>query len=112
MNASKDILIMIVISFIIGYITMPIILGVSPYVRIHLNKVYGSLLMGFLMGLVELYMVWEMLDQKQAICILTVLTILSLVMIYVIIEQIGITEKEYLESMIEHHAMAINMSNK
>ena len=33
-------------------------------------------------------------------------------MIYIIIEQIGITEKEYLEGMIEHHAMAINMSRK
>jgi hypothetical protein len=112
MNASQEVLTMIIASIVIGYITMPIILGFSPYVTLNANKFYGALLMGFLMGIVQLYMVWDMFDYNTAVGILGGLVILSMGMIYIIIQQMGITQNQYLEGMIEHHAMAIQMSKK
>ena len=56
MSVERAMLTMFFASVIIGYFTMPTILGFSSDVRFHLNKVYGAILMGGYMALVELFM--------------------------------------------------------
>ena len=111
MSPELAILIMFVASFIIGYVTMPIILGSSsPYVRFHKNKVFGALLMAFTMALVELFMHIGMLSMGNAIFYFVVIVLGCFIMKFVIQQQLFITKGDYLEGMIEHHAMGIKMA--
>lgn len=102
-------IVMFLASAILGYLSMPIILGFSPNVRYHKNKVYGAILMGAQMALVELFM--HGYSPKYQLWLLgwSGLTILTTVAIYY---QVGITENEFLRGMIEHHAMGIAMAER
>lgn len=100
---------MFVASVVIGYITMPIILGFSPNVRYHKNKVYGAILMGALMALVELFMHGYSPQYQLWLLAWAGIAVLSAVAIYY---QAGITENEFLRGMIEHHAMGIAMAER
>ena len=97
-------------SVIIGYFTMPIILGTqSRNLRYHRNKVYGALLMGAWMALVEVLMA----GYSWKTAYYSVFWILLIgVFTYMILHQTGINEREFLEGMIEHHAMGIAMAEK
>ena len=106
MKLLNAIFIMFIASFVVSYVTMPIILGVtSPYHQNHANKLYASLLMASIMGLIELFMYgynafW-----------MSVLIALILLSYYFIRTQMGVNEKQFLKGMIEHHAMGIAMVN-
>ena len=100
---------MFVASVVIGYITMPIILGLSPNVRYHKNKVYGAILMGALMALIELFMHGYSPQYQLWLLGFAGIAVLSGVAIYY---QAGITENEFLRGMIEHHAMGIAMAER
>jgi len=113
MSPELAILIMFIASFIIGYVTMPIILGSSsPYVRFHKNKIFGALLMAFTMALVELFMHIGMLSMGKAIVYSVVIVLGCFIMKFLIQQQLFITKRDYLEGMIEHHAMGIAMARK
>jgi hypothetical protein len=113
MSPTISILYMFLISIPIGYVTMPAILGVnSPFLRTHLNKIYGAFLMAFTMAFAELLM---HLNHMRIPAILTWLVIISagIALSYSVIrEQTAITEKQFLDGMIEHHGMAVVMSQK
>ncbi len=97
-------------SVIIGYFTMPILLGTkNPNIRYHRNKVYGALLMGAWMALVEVLM--NGYSWKTAYYCVFWIALIG-VFTYVIINQTAINEREFLEGMIEHHAMGIAMAEK
>ena len=121
------------ISAVIGYMIMPTIFGFnSRYLTNNINKLYGSLLMAFYMGLSELFIYGEYTTHSQLLIWMLVLIIGIVICYYLIIEQIfitekfiteksiteksitekSITEKQYLLSMIEHNELAIEMSNK
>ena len=100
---------MFLASVVIGYLTMPIILGFSPNVRFHKNKVYGAVLMGGLMALVELLMHGYHPQYQLWLLAWTSVIVISTTMIYY---QVGITEHEFLRGMIEHHAMGIAMADR
>ena len=104
------IIVMIITSFIIDYFTMTILL--TDNITFNLNKIYGSLLMGMLMGLIQLFMLKEDFSNNMfwVLTILIIIIVLSLV--YAIREQWLIDDKQFELSMIEHHAMAIAMANK
>ncbi len=105
----RAMMIMFFASVIIGYFTMPTILGVSSNVKFHLNKVYGALLMGAYMALVELFMHgYTTAYQGWAAAWIFLIVALSL-MIYF---QIGITESDFLRGMIEHHGMGVAMAER
>ena len=56
---------MIIFSIIIGYITMPIILGFySKYHRNNLNKLYGAIFMALFMGAYECISMRKSFDIK------------------------------------------------
>jgi hypothetical protein len=106
-------LVMFIASVIIGYITMPIILGLnSPYIRYHSNKVMSSLLMGILMAMIELFMHGGMLSSSRFIIYFIILSSFVLLLYYCIKNQYFVSENDFLNGMIEHHAMGIAMANK
>lgn len=109
LTPEKAMLIMFFISIPIGYFTMPTILGFSSDVRFHLNKVYGAVLMGAYMALVELFMHGYTTAYQgwAAAWILIIIAMTSLIYF-----QIGIGENEFLRGMIEHHGMGIAMAKR
>jgi hypothetical protein len=108
-STEKAMLIMFFISIPIGYFTMPTILGFSSDVRFHLNKVYGGILMGGYMALVELFM-HGYTTAYQGWAAAWILIIIG--MTALIYFQIGISENEFLRGMIEHHGMGIAMAKR
>jgi hypothetical protein len=108
-SLEKAMLTMFFVSIPIGYFTMPTILGFSSDVRFHLNKVYGAILMGSYMALVELFM-HGYTTAYQGWAAGWILLIFA--MTAIIYFQIGITENEFLRGMIEHHGMGIKMASR
>ncbi len=108
-SPERAMLIMFFVSIPIGYFTMPTILGFSSDVRFHLNKVYGAILMGGYMALVELFMHGYKTDYQgwAAAWILIIIAMSSLIYF-----QIGIGENDFLRGMIEHHGMGIAMAKR
>ena len=105
-NSSNDIIMMFVIMIIASVITgMNMWVNSLSDVRIHLNDVYMGISMTgwmlFLMGLLysmEIY-IW--------VGIVTIG-----ISAFMIRKQVFIGEREYIDSMIPHHSMAILMSNQ
>lgn len=105
------VLIMIIASiFISYYLTMTIILRRN--FTDNRNKVYQSLLMGLWMGLIELLMVGFLMKIWNSVyTMILILLIIGIIILTILIRtQIGIDQKEFLLSMIEHHQMAVDMS--
>jgi hypothetical protein len=104
--------IMFLASVIIGYVTMPVMLGfTSPYIRNNSNKVISSLLMGCLMGLVEAIMHSSMMSNIKVFSYLVGFVILASMLVYLLQSQSFLTIDGFLNGMIEHHAMALVMVN-
>jgi hypothetical protein len=76
-----------------------------------LGSAYLSLFMGLLMGVVEVIM-YDMRYNVMSVKYYVSLLIMSAVCVYLYRYQIGITDKQYLEEMIEHHSMALLTSEK
>lgn len=113
LSPELSILIMFIASVIIGYVTMPIILGNnSPYIRYHINKLMGSVLMGFTMAFVELLMHMNMLSTMKIIIYTCIITIGIIITIFLIQTQAFVGPIDFLNGMIEHHAMGIAMADK
>lgn len=111
LSAELAIIIMFVASVIIGYFTMPIILGLkSPYIRHHTNKVLSAVLMGFLMAIVELFMHSNMISIPTLTTYFAVLWLCVVITYYAIRNQWFVGKKDFLNGMIEHHAMGIAMA--
>jgi hypothetical protein len=109
MSIEKAMLTMFFASVIIGYFTMPTILGFSPDIRFHLNKVYSAILMGAYMALIELFMHGYTTAYQGWAAAWILLIIASSALLYL---QIGIGENDFLRGMIEHHAMGIKMAER
>jgi hypothetical protein len=110
LNPDVAVWVMFAASVVIGYISMPLMLGyTSPYIRFHGNKVVAALLMGCLMAMVEVGMHSSMMSSNKIILYLAVFGICSLVLIWMLQTQWFITIDGFLDGMIEHHAMALVM---
>lgn len=111
-----SLIIMIVASIILGYFfTMTIILRRN--FTNHGNKLYQSLLMGSWMGVIMILpMIFFAKGHHRQMMIktyfpaLVVLVTLIALFSWMIRQQVGIDEKQYLLGMIEHHQMAVDMS--
>ena len=106
--------IMMVASIIIGYyLSMTIIHRKNR--TYNLQKMYLSLLMGLLMGLVTVLMQMSMnsgwMDFRYLMLTL-VLMLLTVGVAYYYINQISVDQNDYLRGMIEHHQTAIEMSER
>src|SRR6185369_14816438 len=107
MNFSHDShSLMIVYSFIIGYIfSMGLLADKFDDVTNNLNKIYMALLMAFSMGVY-----WY--GYNDNIYMTSMYIILCIIIIILIRLQVAINDKQFLLSIIEHHSAAITMSKK
>lgn len=111
MNPSFSILYMVLVSVPIGYFTMPLILGpTSSLIQPHLGKLYGAILMAGLMGLAEMIMHLVHISTTGILFWSAGLIGLTYLAYSLLRHQVAITEKEFLRGMIEHHGMALVMS--
>jgi len=91
--------------FVVGYIfSMGLLADKFDDITNNINKIYMALLMAFSMGIYA-YM-------QVNISIATLYIILCIMMIIFIREQVMVTDKQFLLSMIEHHSAALTMSKK
>ena len=112
-NSTFGIFIMIIASIFIGYyLTMTVILRDNN--TDNLNRMYQGLLMGFWMGLIELLMVGFLMNIWMPFYtfLLIILVIGIVILTYLIYNQVGINENQFMLSMISHHQMAIDMTKE
>ena len=105
---------MIILMVVFSYIVMNnVMLSWRNGVYNHINKAYMALLMGGLMGIIHyIIMIWNGHRTKDMWYGLLIWTIISIVFIILIREQIFVNDKQFLKGMIEHHDMALLMSDE
>lgn len=112
-NAYLNLLIMAILSFISMYILMYMMVDKYDNVFFNLNQFYMAGMMTAPMVIIELVLMWQMYANKvfnffaigSSICLLGLF-------IFCIREQIAISDREFLKSMIPHHAGALLMCQK
>jgi hypothetical protein len=113
MSPTFSIIYMFLVSIPIGYITMPAILGIqSPFLRFHFNKIYGAILMAFFMAFAEMLMYLTHMKLSTTLFWVILLSGGIFSTYKILRKQMAIDEKQFLDGMIEHHGMAIVMSEK
>jgi hypothetical protein len=112
MRISHTLVIMFVASFFIQYLVMSLIMVNSPSdFTISLGKGYLSVIMGTCMVAVEIMMhdhQYGVLSTKSYVAV----SLLLAGFIYLYKKQIAVTDKQYVEEMIEHHSMALLTSGQ
>ena len=112
MRLTHTMIMMFIGSFLIQYFVMsPIMSYKTENITNSLGKVYLSTLMGLFMILLEI----AMHDHQYDVFSLKNYAFvggLILVVIYLYRTQKYVTDKQYLEEMIEHHSMALLTSNR
>lgn len=116
-NGYLSIAIMIIASILVSYVILMTVLVPSVDITNNRNKLYGALLMGFVMGLIEALMMIGMTargDRKRFGYWVVAFTLLVLsVMTYLmILFQVGVDQADFMKGMIEHHSMALTMSTR
>lgn len=99
-------------SFIVQYFLMPpIMVNKITYITNNIGKAYLSTIMGLFMVLIEV-MMHDHHYHVLSINWYTILFALLAIFTYLYRKQIAINDKQYLEGMIEHHSMAVFMSDE
>ena len=112
MNLLPSILFMMFFSFIIQYYIMSIIMTNDvTNIRNSLGKLYISTIMAFLMGIVEV-MMHDFYSGILSLQYYIPLFVLLGTLYYFYKYQYKISDKEYLNEMIEHHSMALLTSDE
>ena len=112
MKLWHSILFMIICSFLIQYYVMSYIMTNNiNNVTNSLGKFYISVIMGITMGFVEVLMN-NMMMKSISWNYYFFLSIALYIFIMLYRNQYGITDKQYLKEMIEHHSMAILTSKE
>lgn len=105
-----NLFLMAVLSFVSMYILMYIMVDSYANVYPNLNQLYMAGVMTMPMVLIELVLMRSMYDNKKLNAIITLLSlVLFMVFMFGVRKQIAIDDKEFLKSMIPHHAAAILM---
>ena len=109
----RNLLWMTFLSFAVMYILMYAMVDVWANVLPNINQFYMAGLMTGAMVIIELLIMRKMYPNKKANAILFAITILASVVFYVNIRnQSFVGDKQFLKSMIPHHAAAILMVEK
>lgn len=104
---------MAILSFVSMYILMYMMVDSYANVFPNLNQFYMAGMMTAPMLIIELLLMRDMYPKKIANIFLLSIGFLSLIFfIFFIREQTGISDKEFLKSMIPHHAGALLMCQK
>lgn len=112
MKFSHTMLIMFIGSFIVQYFLMPpIMVNKIMYITNNIGKAYLATIMALFMVLIEVIMhdhQYNILSLNSYAILFALLAIFT----YLYRNQIAIDDKQYLEAMIEHHSMAVFMSDE
>jgi len=112
MKITHTMAIMFIGSFIIQYFFMsPIMVNNRNYITNNIGKAYMATIMGLFMVLLEVLMY----DHQYSVLSLhtyIILIVCLALFIYLYRQQFAVTDKQYLEGMIEHHSMGIFTSEE
>ena len=109
-NHYRHLLIMAVLSFISMYILMYAMVNTIGNVYNNFNQFYMAGLMTAPMILIELFVMRSMYQDKRRNALIIAASLIALLGFFLLIRlQTAITEKQFLRSMIPHHAGAILM---
>ncbi|MBB1193774.1 DUF305 domain-containing protein [Flavobacterium sp. SOK18b] len=109
----KKLAIMIVLSFIAMYILMYAMVDVFANVIPNINQFYMAGLMTMPMLIIELLVMGSMYGNKKLNISLVVTGFIALILFFAgIRQQAAVGDKEFLKSMIPHHAAAILMGKE
>lgn len=109
-NHYKKLLIMAFISFIAMYALMYAMVDRFSNVFLNVNQFYMAGLMASPMVIIEIAVMSAMYMRKKLNAIVISISIVAIVGFYFSIrQQVGISDKQFLKSMIPHHAGAILM---
>ncbi|HYC34226.1 MAG TPA: DUF305 domain-containing protein [Candidatus Paceibacterota bacterium] len=106
-------LIMVLLSFAAMYVFMYAMVDVLANALPNLNQFYMAGLMTMPMVIIELSIMSFMYQKKKWNVAIVIASVIILVLFWIgIRQQIAISDKEFLQSMIPHHASAILMCEK
>ncbi len=109
----RSLLVMAVLSFISMYVLMYAMVDRFANVYASVNQVYMAGLMAAPMVIIELLVMRPMYQDTRLNVALIAGTTMALIAIYVLIRsQAGVADRQFLRSMIPHHAGAILMCDK
>ena len=107
------ILIMAAISFMSMYILMYAMVDVFDNVYSSLNQLYMAGLMTAPMVIIEIILMRMMYRNRAWNALILAISAFALISFWILIrQQVGINDKQFLRSMISHHASAILMCEK
>ncbi len=112
-NHYRKLMYMIVFSYLAMYALMYSMVDVWDNVIPNVNQIYMASLMTASMIIIELAVMWGMYPNKKLnVGIMTVGVVLLIASYLSIRQQTAVSDKQFLKSMIPHHAGAILMSEK
>lgn len=112
-NSYRKLLIMLVLSFISMYILMYSMANSIENVYPNINQFYMAGLMTMPMIIIELALMGKMYMNKKLNVVLISISSVVLITFFLLIRfQTGVTDKQFLNGMIPHHAAAILMSEQ
>ncbi|HEY6942083.1 DUF305 domain-containing protein [Dokdonella sp.] len=104
---------MLALSFLAMYVLMYAMVDTTANVYNNINKVYMAGLMAMPMGVVELVLMARMYpDRRLNAILLGACAVLGGLFWFAIRTQAGVTDQQFLRSMIPHHAGAILMCRR
>jgi len=112
MKITMSMLTMFIGSFIVQYFLMPpIMVNKMTYITNNIGKAYLATIMALFMVLIEV-MMHDHQYHTLSLNWYAILFALIALFTYLYRKQIAINDKQYLEAMIEHHSMAVFMSDE
>jgi uncharacterized protein (DUF305 family) len=109
----RHLLVMAVLSFVAMYVLMYAMVDARANVYANFNQLYMAGLMTAPMVLLELVLMRAMYPNKRLNAIIAVASLVALAVFWVLIrQQAAIGDRQFLKSMIPHHAAAILMCER
>ncbi len=106
----RNLFLMTLLSFISMYILMYIMVNSFANVYPNLNQLYMAGIMTIPMIFIELGLMGEMYHNKKLNSLIIVFNlVLFIALLFFVRKQTGISDKQFLKSMIPHHAAALLM---
>jgi len=103
-------LVMVLLSFAAMYVLMYAMVDRAANIFANNNQLYMAALMAAPMGLIELALMKQMYANRALTLLTIALSAAVLVAAFILIrQQVGVTDRQFLKSMIPHHAGAILM---
>lgn len=104
---------MVALSFVSMYVLMYAMVDRFDNVYMNVNQVYMAALMSAPMVIIELALMGSMYPNKKMNALIIVVGLIALAAFWLLIrQQTMVTDKQFLRSMIPHHAGAILMCEK